>query len=132
MDGLYGELRTRTIDGIGGLVLVIAQDFETGEVLMAAYANKEALKRTVETGYAHYYSTSRGEIWFKGETSGNKQLVKEVWADCDGDALLYRIEQEGRKAACHEGYKSCFYRKLRDGELKIAKKRIFDPNDVYL
>ena len=131
MDKIYPKLKKRTIDGIPNLVLVIAQDFESGDVLMAAYADKEALERTIETGYAHYYSTSRGKIWLKGETSGNKQQVKEIWVDCDGDALLYRVKQKGSCAACHEGYKSCFYRELKNGELKIAKQIVFNPKDVY-
>ena len=94
--------------------------------------NKEALEKTTETGYAHYYSTSRKKIWLKGETSGNRQLVKEILVDCDGDALLYMVKQQGTGAACHEGYRSCFYRQLKGCELKVVKQRIFDPKDVYL
>jgi phosphoribosyl-ATP pyrophosphohydrolase/phosphoribosyl-AMP cyclohydrolase len=94
----------------GGLVPVVTQDADTGEVLMLAYASREAVKRTVETGEAHYYSRSRGELWRKGETSGNTQKVIEVRLDCDGDALLYRVEPAG--PACHTGEKSCFFTTL--------------------
>ena len=100
----------------GGLVPVVTQDADTGEVLMLAYASREAVEKTVETGEAHYYSRSRGELWRKGETSGNTQKVIEVRLDCDGDALLYRVEPAG--PACHTGEKSCFFTTLAgsDGE----------------
>lgn len=111
MDFPFDELRYRTVDGIPDLVLVIAQDSKTDEVLMAAFANKEAIEKTLETGNAHYYSTSRKKLWQKGETSGNVQEVKEIRIDCDGDALLYKVKQTG--VACHEGHKSCFFRKLK-------------------
>ncbi|HIP63298.1 MAG TPA: phosphoribosyl-AMP cyclohydrolase [Archaeoglobus profundus] len=93
-----------------GLVPVIVQDINTKEVLMLAYANREALKKTLETGYAHYWSRSRRKIWMKGETSGNFQRVVEVRIDCDGDAILYLVEQKG--VACHTGNYTCFYRQL--------------------
>ena len=93
-----------------GLVPVIVQDINTKEVLMLAYANREALKKTLETGYAHYWSRSRKKIWMKGETSGNIQRVVEVRIDCDGDAILYLVEQKG--VACHTGNYTCFYRRL--------------------
>ena len=109
-----------------GLVPVVTQDAETGDVLMLAYASEEALARTRETELAHYYSRSREALWQKGETSGNVQHVEEVRVDCDGDALLYRVEQEG--GACHTGFNSCFYRSA-DGE--IVGERVFDPDDVY-
>lgn len=109
-----------------GLVPVVAQDAESGDVLMLAYASKEALARTRETGLAHYYSRSREGLWQKGETSGHIQHVKQVRVDCDGDALLYRVEQEG--GACHTGFRSCFYRSA-DGE--VVGERVFDPDDVY-
>lgn len=95
-----------------GLVPVVVQDFSTKAVLMVAYANREALEKTLETGYAHYYSRSRGKLWKKGETSGNVQKVKEVLVDCDGDTLLYLVEQKG--VACHTGEYSCFFRKLAE------------------
>ncbi|HIP25143.1 MAG TPA: phosphoribosyl-AMP cyclohydrolase [Archaeoglobus profundus] len=93
-----------------GLVPVIVQDVNTKEILMLAYANREALKKTLETGYAHYWSRSRKKIWMKGETSGNIQRVVEVRIDCDGDAILYLVEQKG--VACHTGNYTCFYRQL--------------------
>ena len=104
----------------------VAQDAESGEVLMLAYVTEEALEKTRETGYAHYYSRSRDELWKKGGTSGHTQEIEEVRVDCDGDALLYRIDQSG--GACHTGYESCFYRTL-DGE--EVGEQVFDPDDVY-
>ncbi len=98
----------------GGLIPVVVQDINTKRVLMVAYANREALEKTLETGYAHYYSRSRKKLWKKGETSGNTQRVKEVWIDCDGDTLLYLVEQKG--VACHTGEYSCFFRKLAEEE----------------
>ena len=108
------------------LLPAVAQDAETGEVLMLAYVSEAALDRTVETGRAHYYSRSRDELWEKGATSGHTQAVREVRVDCDGDAVLYLVDQEG--GACHEGYATCFYRTI-DGE-QVAD-RVFDPADVY-
>ena len=104
----------------------VAQDAETGEVLMLAYVTEAALERTRETGYAHYYSRSRDELWKKGATSGHTQAVEEVRVDCDGDALLYLVSQEG--GACHTGYRSCFYRTV-DGE--TVGEKVFEPADVY-
>lgn len=109
-----------------GLVPVIAQDVETDEVLMHAYATREAVDRTRETGRAHYYSRSRAELWEKGATSGNVQSVEEIRVDCDGDTLLYRVHQEG--GACHTGHRTCFYRTL-DGD--HVGELVFDPDDVY-
>ncbi len=109
-----------------GLVPVIAQAVDDGRVLMLAYANREAIRRTRESGEAHYYSRSRGELWHKGATSGNVQEIAEVRVDCDGDAVLYLVDQRG--GACHMGYRSCFYRRL-DGE--TVGERVFDPDDVY-
>lgn len=94
-----------------GLIPVIAQEAESKEVLMIAYANKEAIEKTLTTGYAHYWSRSRGELWMKGGTSGNIQKVKRVLADCDYDALLYLVEQKGN--ACHTGKRTCFHNELR-------------------
>jgi phosphoribosyl-AMP cyclohydrolase len=110
----------------GGLLPAVAQDADTGEVLMVAYATETALDRTRETGLAHYYSRSRGELWQKGASSGHVQRVREVRVDCDGDALLYLVDQEG--GACHTGYESCFYRTV-DGD--VVGERVFDPEDVY-
>jgi phosphoribosyl-AMP cyclohydrolase len=112
--------------GDDGLVPAVAQDAETGEVLMLAYATREALSRTRETGRAHYYSRSRRELWEKGGTSGHTQAVEEIRVDCDGDAVLYLVDQSG--GACHTGYRSCFYRRL-DGS--VVGDRVFDPDDVY-
>ena len=109
-----------------GLIPAIAQDYATGEVLMLAYMNDEALAKTKETGRAHYWSRSRKRLWLKGETSGNFQVVKEIRIDCDSDAVLLLVEQKG--GACHTGYRSCFYRTV-DGE--IVGKKIFEPKDVY-
>lgn len=95
----------------GGLVPVVAQDASSKEILMFAYANKEAYLRTLKTGIAVYYSTSRGEIWVKGETSGNTQKVKKILIDCDADALVYIVEQKGA-GACHTGERSCFFRSI--------------------
>jgi phosphoribosyl-AMP cyclohydrolase len=112
--------------GEDGLVPVVAQDADSGEVLMLAYADKRAVRRTRETDYAHYHSRSRDETWKKGGTSGHTQKVEEVRVDCDADALLYIVEQEG--GACHTGHRSCFYRTL-EGE-NVGEK-VFDPDDVY-
>ena len=113
-----------------GLVPAIAQDYETGKVLMLAFMNKEAFEKTVETGKATYYSRSRNQLWVKGESSGNVQEVKEILIDCDEDAVLLKIHQIG-DAACHTGYQSCFYRRLEDGSLETIDKKIFNPEDVY-
>jgi len=112
--------------GDDGLVPVVAQDAETGDVLMLAYADDSAVERTRETGYAHYHSRSRDETWKKGETSGHTQKVEGVRVDCDADALLYLVEQEG--GACHTGHRSCFYRTV-EGE--NVGEEVFDPEDVY-
>jgi len=116
-------------DKMGGMIPVIAQDFTSKEVLMLAFMNQEAWKKTLETGKACYFSRSRNKLWMKGEQSGNVQLVKEVFIDCDEDTVLLMVEQVGN-AACHKGYKSCFYRKL-NGDLKIIGEKIFDPEKVY-
>jgi len=108
------------------LLPAVAQDAETGEVLMLAYVSEAALERTRETGRAHYYSRSRDELWEKGASSGHTQAIREVRVDCDGDALLYLVEQTG--GACHTGYRSCFHRTL-DGE--IVGEQVFDPEAVY-
>jgi phosphoribosyl-AMP cyclohydrolase len=112
--------------GDDGLVPAVAQDADSGEVLMLAYASPAAVERTRETGEAHYYSRSRDELWHKGGSSGHVQSVREVRVDCDGDALLYLVDQTG--GACHTGYRSCFYQTL-DGE--TVGERVFDPDDVY-
>jgi len=113
-----------------GLISVIFQDHQSGEVLTLAYMNREALQRTLETGRVHVYRRSHKRVMPKGETSGRCQIVKEIRVDCDGDALLMRIEQLGG-AACHEGYRSCFYRRLSEGKLAVIGERLFDPEEVY-
>jgi len=118
---------------VGGekLVIAIAQDHVSSEVLMVAYMNEEALRKTLETGIAHYFSTSRRKLWLKGESSGHTQEVKEVLTDCDEDAVLLKVKQNG--GACHEGYYSCFFRKIEadSGELKLVKQKIFEPEQIY-
>lgn len=126
---LWSELKKRSVDGIPELVLAVAQDHKNGEVLMAAFMNREAFERTVETKLAHYYSTSRKKIWLKGESSGNLQRVKQVYVDCDMDAILLRVEQKG--GACHTGYRSCFYRKLGGKGLEVKGELTFNPERVY-
>jgi phosphoribosyl-AMP cyclohydrolase len=113
-----------------GLVTAIAQDADTGQVLMVAHMNRAALEETLATGQAVYWSRSRGRLWRKGEQSGNVQHVRAMFVDCDGDAVLLKVEQMGG-AACHEGYRSCFFRQLTPEELKIVADRVFDPKDVY-
>ncbi len=110
----------------GGLVPVVAQDAATGDVLTLAYANREALERTLATGEAHFYSRSRGELWRKGATSGNTQRVVEVRLDCDGDALLYRVEPRG--PACHTGERTCFFTTLAGEGVGVAKKEADGAN----
>jgi phosphoribosyl-AMP cyclohydrolase len=114
------------------LLIAVAQDQESGEVLMVAFMNREALSLTLKKGTAHYWSTSRNKIWHKGESSGHQQRVEEILVDCDADALVLKIKQD--KAACHEGYYSCFFRKVDfdDGfKLKITRNKVFEPEQIY-
>jgi len=113
-----------------GLIPVIAQDAETKEVLMLAYMNQQAWEETLKTGKATYWSRSRRLLWLKGETSGHVQLVKDVFIDCDNDTILLQVNQVG-EAACHTGYRSCFYRKVKDGDCVVVGEKIFDPKEVY-
>lgn len=113
-----------------GLVTALAQDHETGEVLMLAYMNEDTLRRTLETSVMTYWSRSRKEVWVKGQSSGHIQEVLEARIDCDGDALLFKVKQHGG-AACHTGHKSCFYRRLEGDRLEIDGERVFDPTEVY-
>jgi phosphoribosyl-AMP cyclohydrolase len=118
-------------DKAGGLVSAIAQDADTGEVLMIAWMNREAFEETVRTKRAVYFSRSRNKLWRKGEESGNVQEVSGIFIDCDADAVLLKVKQIGG-AACHEGYKSCFFRELTpEKELHIIGERVFDPKAVY-
>jgi len=114
----------------GGILPAIVQDDETGEVLMLAYMNRDAWLKTIETGRATFWSRSRNALWLKGETSGHVQLVREVRMDCDDDTILLKVQQLGG-AACHTGYRSCFFRKLVNGVVENTGVRIFDPEDVY-
>lgn len=113
-----------------GLLPAIAQDAGTGEVLMLAYINREAWEKTLATGKAHYWSRSRNKLWLKGETSGHVQLVKEIRIDCDEDTVVFKVEQLGG-AACHEGYSSCFFRRVDGDSLTVVGERLFDPDKVY-
>lgn len=122
------------------LITAIAQDYETNEILMVANMNEEALKKTIETKKAHYWSTSRNKQWLKGESSGHVQEVKEILVDCDMDAVILKVKQNG--AACHEGYYSCFFRKLKinnkpnilgldNDDIEFISERLFNPDDIY-
>ena len=122
------------------VITAVAQDAETNDILMLANMNREALQKTIETGKAHYWSTSRNKLWLKGESSGHFQEVQEILVDCDMDAVILKIKQKG--AACHEGYHSCFFRHLnlenspdindlKEEDLKINQERLVNPEDVY-
>ena len=117
-------------DKAGGLVPAIAQDAETGAVLMLAWMNREAFEETLRTGRAVYFSRSRGKLWRKGEESGHVQEVREIYVDCDADTILLKVHQIGG-AACHEGYASCFFRRAEGDEWKVIGERVFDPAKVY-
>ncbi len=114
----------------GGLVPAIAQDAQTGMVLMMAWMNQEAFDETCRTGRAVYFSRSRNKLWRKGEESGHVQKVLEIWVDCDADTLLLKVDQVGQ-AACHEGYPSCFFRRLENEQWHVVGERLFDPKTVY-
>jgi phosphoribosyl-AMP cyclohydrolase len=114
-----------------GFIPAIAQDSETGQVLMMAFMNPEAWEKTLATGKVHYWSRSRNELWLKGGTSGHVQVVKELFVDCDGDTILLKVEQLGG-GACHTGYKSCFFQKIKeDGTIEICGEKGFNPEEVY-
>src|SRR3954463_55741 len=118
-------------DKTGGLVAAIAQDADSGQVLMIAWMNREAFEETLRTRRAVYFSRSRNRLWRKGEESGHVQEVREVLVDCDADAVLLKVKQVGG-AACHEGYASCFFRRVEDGGgLAVVGERVFDPKKVY-
>ena len=135
------ELNFRLDVGGEKLVIAIAQDYQTNDILMVAFMNKEAVEQTLKTKKAHYYSTSRQKQWLKGESSGNVQTVKEMYIDCDADALIMKVDQIG--AACHEGYRSCFFRQLdinkenidieniTDDDIEVISERLFDPKEMY-
>jgi len=117
-------------DKMGGLIPAIVQDYKTGEVLMLAFMNQEAWEATLNTGKATYWSRSRQELWVKGQTSGNQQIVREIRIDCDADTVLLKVEQLGG-AACHTGHRSCFHKKIKDGSVQIIGKPVFDPQEAY-
>jgi len=112
-----------------GLIPAVIQDHKSKEVVMVAYMNKEALKKTIKMKKCYYYSRSRKKLWLKGETSGHMQRVKSIFVDCDKDCLLIKVEQLG--GACHTGYRSCFYREIKAARLKVIGKKVFDPKKVY-
>src|SRR6059036_3909326 len=116
-------------DKAGGLVPAVAQDAGSGEVLMLAWMNREAFEETLRTGRACYFSRSRNKLWRKGEESGHVQEVRGVFIDCDADTILLKVHQVG--AACHEGYRSCFFRQLEGGEIKVIAEKVFDPREAY-
>lgn len=117
-------------DAGGALLPVITQDVADDRVVMMAWMNEEAWRETIATGYAVYFSRSRGSLWRKGETSGHQQRLVEARVDCDGDAILLRVQQTG--AACHEGFHSCFFRVVdRDGSVRVTDERLVDPDQVY-
>ena len=131
MDEKDLDLNFRLQMGGEQLIIAISQDYKSSEVLMVAYMNKKALMETIDTGKAHYWSTSRNKLWLKGESSGHTQEVQEILTDCDEDAVLLKVKQNG--GACHEGYYSCFFRKIQEnsGNLELVKEKVFDPENVY-
>ena len=115
---------------LDGLITAVIQDHLTGRVLMVGFMNEEAWQKTVETGFATFYSRSRKKLWLKGESSGHRLVVKEVSTDCDRDAVLLKVEAIG-PGVCHEGYESCFFRRLESGEWKVSESKTYDPEAVY-
>jgi phosphoribosyl-AMP cyclohydrolase len=115
---------------LNGLVTAVVQDHKTGRVLMVGFMNEEAFRKTVETGFVTFFSRSRNKLWLKGETSGHRLVVKEIATDCDRDALLIKAESLG-PGVCHEGYQSCFFRRLEDGAWVESEPRAYDPAAVY-
>lgn len=116
-------------DKLNGLIPIVAQDHKTNEILMVAFANEEALRKSLATGKAHYWSRSRNELWEKGSQSGHFQYIQEILLDCDEDTLIFKVKQV--KAACHTGYYSCFYRRIEKDVPQIVGKKVFDPESVY-
>jgi phosphoribosyl-AMP cyclohydrolase len=117
-------------DKLGGMVPVIAQDDATGDVLMLAYMNREAFEETLRTGRVCYFSRSRNRLWRKGEESGHVQELRSIYFDCDADTILVKVNQIGG-AACHEGYRSCFFRRIDGDKVTVVGERVFDPKEVY-
>ena len=114
----------------GGLVTAVIQDHSSGRVLMVGFMNEEAFRKTVESGFATFWSRSRQKLWLKGESSGHRLVVKEIAVDCDRDAVLIKVEAQG-PGVCHEGYESCFFRRLDSGVWKVTDQRTYDPQAVY-
>jgi phosphoribosyl-AMP cyclohydrolase len=112
-----------------GLVPTIIQDYKNGDILMLAYMNRESLQKTLSSGKTHFWSRSRQKLWLKGESSGHTQEVKELFIDCDMDAVLIKVEQ--KVAACHTGYRSCFYRKLEGEDFAVVGEKVFEEGNVY-
>ena len=115
---------------LDGLITAVIQDWKTQRVLMVGFMNEESWKLTVESGFATFYSRSRKKLWLKGESSGHRLVVKDIYTDCDRDALVLSVEAVG-PGVCHEGYESCFFRKLESGEWKVNEARAYDPAQVY-
>jgi phosphoribosyl-AMP cyclohydrolase len=115
---------------LDGLVATVVQDHKAGRVLMVGFMNEESWRMTVETGFVTFYSRSRNKLWMKGETSGHRLVVKEISTDCDHDAVLIKVEAIG-PGVCHEGYESCFFRRLDGTEWKVTERRAFNPGEVY-
>ena len=113
-----------------GLVTAVIQDAATNRVLMVGYMNEEAFRLTVESGFATFWSRSRRKLWLKGESSGHRLVVKEISTDCDRDAVLIKVTPQG-PGVCHEGYESCFFRRLENGEWKVAEAQSYNPGEVY-
>lgn len=115
---------------LDGLLPAVIQDAASGQVLMVGFMNAEAFRKTVETGFATFYSRSRNKLWMKGESSGHRLAVHEIRTDCDSDTVLIRVHAQG-PGVCHEGYQSCFFRRLEDGEWNTVESRSYDPANVY-
>jgi phosphoribosyl-AMP cyclohydrolase len=115
---------------LGGLIPAVIQDHATGRVLMVGFMNQAAFLKTVETGFATFYSRTRDKLWTKGESSGHRLAVKSIQTDCDQDTVVLLVEPQG-PGVCHEGYRSCFFRTLEDGQWKITEEKTYDPNSVY-
>lgn len=115
---------------LNGILTAVIQDHQTGRVLMVGFMNEESFRKTVESGFVTFFSRSRNKLWMKGETSGHRLVVKEISTDCDRDALLIKVEALG-PGVCHEGYQSCFFRRLDRGQWKESEPRAYDPAGVY-
>jgi len=125
-----GQIMQLDFNKLNGLLPAVIQDHQTGRVLMVGFMNDEAFRRTVDTGFATFYSRSRNKLWLKGESSGHRLAVKEISTDCDLDTVLVKVEAQG-PGVCHEGYQSCFFRRLENGEWKVSEERTYDPAAVY-